>query len=211
MHDLKYKCKLNLMKNYNNALEMQQSAEEVAPTYNFTGKIEIFNKDNATILTDLFDLETLDYYARKNCGFEVSKTEIDKYETEYRGGLQGDYSSEMDAKIDNVIDSLINYPESKRAVIMMNNGWWAHDDTDEAKCCRELHFFLTENYNDKTMILNCSGIFRAQAVDIMPKNFYFVYKIMEVINEKLNKQIESNYLLGSYTHFVTILVPTRYD
>ena len=45
MHDLKYKCKLNLMKNYNNALEMQQSAEEVAPTYNFTGKIEIFNKD----------------------------------------------------------------------------------------------------------------------------------------------------------------------
>ena len=199
------------MKNFNNSKEMQKYAEELAPTYNFSGVIETFNKENATILTDLFDLETLDYYARKNCGFEVSKKEVEKYETEYRGGLQGDYSSEMDSKIKNVVDSLISYPDTKRAVVMMNNGWWSHDDTDEAKCCRELHFFLTKNTKNKTNLLNCTGIFRAQAVDIMPKNFYFVYKIMEVINEKLNNQTENNYLLGSYTHFVTILVPTRYD
>ena len=61
------------------------------------------------------------------------------------------------------------------------------------------------------MLLNCTGIFRAQAVDIMPKNFFFVYKILEVINEKLNIQTNQKYMIGSYTHFVTILVPTRYD
>ena len=109
------------MKNYRNAIEMQNSAKKIAPTNNFTGIIDEFNKENATILSDLFDLETLDYYARKNCGFPVTKDEVEKYETEYRGGLQGDYSSDMDSKIKNIVDSLINYPASKRAVVMMNN------------------------------------------------------------------------------------------
>ena len=199
------------MKNYRNAIEMQNSAKKIAPTNNFTGIIDEFNKENATILSDLFDLETLDYYARKNCGFPVTKDEVEKYETEYRGGLQGDYSSDMDSKIKNIVDSLINYTASKRAVVMMNNKWWTHDDTDEAKCCRELHFYLSTSKDGNSMLLNCTGIFRAQAVDIMPKNFFFVYKILEVINEKLNSQAKQKYLIGSYTHFVTILVPTRYD
>ncbi len=199
------------MKNYSNAIEMQNSAKKIAPTNNFTGIIDEFNKENATILSDLFDLETLDYYARKNCGFPVTKDEVEKYETEYRGGLQGDYSSDMDSKIKNIVDSLINFPESKRAVVMMNNKWWTHDDTDEAKCCRELHFYLSTSKDGNSMLLNCTGIFRAQAVDIMPKNFFFVYKILEVINEKLNSQENQKYIIGSYTHFVTILVPTRYD
>ena len=199
------------MKNYRNAIEMQNSAKKIAPTNNFTGIIDEFNKENATILSDLFDLETLDYYARKNCGFPVTKDEVEKYETEYRGGLQGDYSSDMDSKIKNIVDSLINFPASKRAVVMMNNKWWTHDDTDEAKCCRELHFYSSTSKDGNSMLLNCTGIFRAQAVDIMPKNFFFVYKILEVINEKLNSQAKQKYLIGSYTHFVTILVPTRYD
>tara|TARA_Y100000768_G_scaffold47596_1_gene31110 strand:+ start:1555 stop:2154 length:600 start_codon:yes stop_codon:yes gene_type:complete len=199
------------MNNYSNAIEMQDSARKVAPANNFTGVIEEFNKENATVLSDLFDLETLDYYARKNCGFPVTKDEIKKYETEYRGGLQGDYSSDMNSKIENIVESLTNFPASKRAVVMMNNKWWSHDDTDEAKCCRELHFYLTKSKYDNTMLLNCTGIFRAQAVDIMPKNFFFVYKILEVINEKLNIQTNQKYMIGSYTHFVTILVPTRYD
>ena len=61
------------MKNYNNALEMQQSAEEVAPTYNFTGKIETFNKDNATILTDLFDLKRLIIMQEKTADLRSQK------------------------------------------------------------------------------------------------------------------------------------------
>jgi hypothetical protein len=196
---------------YSNAKEMSDAALEASPANNFSGTVNSFNKQNATIETELFNLETLDYYARKNCGFELTIDEQSKYETEYRGGLQGDYSREMDQKISNVVDALIKFPLSKRAVIMMNNSWWMHNETDEAKCCRELHFFLTTNDNSGGLILNCSGIFRAQAVDIMPKNFYFVYKIMEVINEKLNTEGTENYEIGSYTHFVTILVPTRND
>ena len=199
------------MNNYPNAIAMQDSAKKLAPTNNFTGIIQEFNKENATILTDLFDLDTLDYYARKNCGFQVTRDEVKKYETEYRGGLQGDYSTDMDSKIENIVESLIYFPASKRAVVMMNNKWWSHNDTDEAKCCRELHFYLSKSKYDNTMLLNCTGIFRAQAVDIMPKNFFFVYKILEVINEKLNIQTNQKYMIGSYTHFVTILVPTRYD
>jgi hypothetical protein len=94
---------------------------------------------------------------------------------------------------------------------MMNNTWWMHDDTDEAKCCRELHFYLTQEEESDAVLLNCSGIFRAQAVDIVPKNFFFVYKIMEVINNQLKQSDTKNYKIGSYTHFVTILVPTRND
>ncbi len=196
---------------YSDAKQMSSAALKASPVNNFVGVIHNFTKENATIETDLFDIETLDYYARKNCGFEVTQEEQDKYETEYRGGLQGDYSSEMNDKISNVVDSLIKYPQSKRSVIMMNNTWWMHDDTDEAKCCRELHFYLSRDEESQSFSLNCSGIFRAQAVDIMPKNFFFVYKIMEHINEKLQLLGSDNYELGSYTHFVTILVPTRYD
>ena len=199
------------MNNYENAEEMQAAAIKVAPINNFHGNINNFNKENATIITDLFDFETLDYYARKNCELPISEEEKAKYETEYRGGLQGDYSSEMALKVTNVVECLNKFPLSKRAVIMMNNSWWGHRDTDEAKCCRELHFYLTEEKESKTLLLNCTGIFRAQAVDIMPKNFYFVYKITELIQQKLNDITTDNYEIGSYSHFVTILVPTRND
>ena len=66
---------------YGNAKEMQLAALEVSPTNNFTGSINNFSKENATIETDLFDLETLDYYARKKCGFEVTQEEqVEKLE-----------------------------------------------------------------------------------------------------------------------------------
>lgn len=199
------------MNNYDSAKEMQAAATKIAPINNFHGNINNFNEENATIITDLFDFETLDYYARKNCELPISQEEKVKYETEYRGGLQGDYSSEMGSKVSNVVDCLNSFPLSKRAVIMMNNSWWNHQDTDEAKCCRELHFYLTEDEESKKLLLNCTGIFRAQAVDIMPKNFYFVYKITELIQKKLNNINSVKCEIGSYSHFVTILVPTRND
>jgi len=91
----------------------------------------------------------------------------------------------------------------------MNNQWWFHDDTDEAKCLREIHFRLERDANHYKL---CStGIFRAQAVDIMPKNFYFVYTIMSEVLEKVKKEVKFEVKMGSYTHFVTILVPTRFD
>ena len=133
---------------YKNAKEIFNYSLTIAPMYDFVGKIDIFNEENATIETDLFDIEALKYYAKKNCGLAITDKEKATYETEYRGGSQGDYSESMVEKIDNVVDSLSKFNSTKRAVVMMNNRWWNHDDTDEAKCLRELHFRL-ENEGQK--------------------------------------------------------------
>ena len=194
---------------YKNAKDMFDHSTSISPTNDFVGKINIFNEENAIIQTELFDIDSLRYYAKKNCGLEVSAKEKELYETEYRGGSQGDYSSEMKQKIENVADSLVKFPNTKRAVVMMNNQWWFHHDTDEAKCLREIHFRLEEE--DNNFKLCSTGFFRAQAVDIMPKNFYFVYTIMSEVLEKVKKEVKFEVKMGSYTHFVTILVPTRFD
>jgi len=194
---------------YKNAKEIFNYSLTIAPIYDFVGKIDIFNEENAIIETDLFDIEALKYYAKKNCGLPITDKEKATYETEYRGGSQGDYSENMVEKIDNVVDSLSKFNSTKRAVVMMNNRWWNHDDTDEAKCLRELHFRL-ENEEQKYKLCT-TGFFRAQAVDIMPKNFYFVFTIMDEIIKKLINKVDFDVHTGSYTHFVTILVPTRFD
>ena len=194
---------------YKNARDMFEYSNSVAPINDFVGKIDVFNQENATILTELFDIDSLQYYAKKNCGLDVTKKEKELFETEYRGGSQGDYSKEMTLKIKNVVESLVNFTETKRAVVMMNNNWWRHDDTDEAKCLREIHFRLEKTDNNYKL---CStGFFRAQAVDIMPKNFYFIYTIMKEVKDRISKNVQFEVQIGSYTHFVTILVPTRFD
>ena len=194
---------------YKSAKEMFEHSNTLSPINDFVGKIDYFNEENAIIETDLFDIDALRYYAKKNCGLQVTTEEKELFETEYRGGSQGDYSSEMAQKINNVVDSLVKFPNTKRAVVMMNNQWWLHDDTDEAKCLREIHFRLEEG--DNNFKLCSTGFFRAQAVDIMPKNFYFVYTIMNEVLEKVKKEVQFEVKIGSYTHFVTILVPTRFD
>ena len=194
---------------YTSAKEMFEHSNTLSPINDFVGKIDYFNEENAIIETELFDIDSLRYYAKKNCGLEVTEKEKELFETEYRGGSQGDYSSEMVQKINNVVDSLVKFPNTKRAVVMMNNQWWLHDDTDEAKCLREIHFRLEEE--DNNFKLCSTGFFRAQAVDIMPKNFYFVYTIMSEVLEKVKKEVKFEVKMGSYTHFVTILVPTRFD
>ena len=194
---------------YKNARDMFEYSNSVAPINDFVGKIDVFNQENATILTELFDIDSLQYYAKKNCGLNVTKKEKELFETEYRGGSQGDYSKEMTLKIKNVVESLVNFTNTKRAVVMMNNNWWMHDDTDEAKCLREIHFRLEKTDNNYKL---CStGFFRAQAVDIMPKNFYFIYTIMKEVKDRISKNVQFEVQMGSYTHFVTILVPTRFD
>ncbi len=80
---------------YQNAKDMFDHSASISPINDFVGKINIFNEENAIIQTELFDIDSLRYYAKKNCGLEVTSKEKELYETEYRGGSQGDYSSEM--------------------------------------------------------------------------------------------------------------------
>jgi len=198
---------------YFSAKEMIESAQYEAPTRNFSGTIFNFCEDNAVVETDLFDKKTLRAYAKKSCNSKLTKEEESLFE-EYKGGSQGDYSSNMALKINNVVECLAEFQESKRAVIMINSKNWHHYETDDAKCCRELHFYLDRTKVDEAYPpgwkLSCTGFFRAQAVDIMPKNFYFVYYVMNLIKEKL-QSMELNVEIGNYTHFVTTLVATRND
>ena len=111
---------------YKNAKDMFDHSTSISPTNDFVGKINIFNEENAIIQTELFDIDSLRYYAKKNCGLEVSAKEKELYETEYGGGSQGHYSYEMIQKIEKVVDSLVNFHDSKRAVVMMNNKCCSH-------------------------------------------------------------------------------------
>ena len=77
----------------------------------------------------------------------MSDNLVDKYcEVEYTNKVDSCWN--CCEKIDNVVDSLSKFNSTKRAVVMMNNRWWNHDDTDEAKCLRELHFRL-ENEGER--------------------------------------------------------------
>ena len=60
---------------YSSALEMYNIALKEAPTFDFVGKIDLFTEENALIETELFDMQSLKYYAKKNCGMEVSEEE----------------------------------------------------------------------------------------------------------------------------------------
>jgi len=172
-------------------------------------------EEKMTVETPLFDKPTMLAYAKKNTGEHLTDEEAGLL-TEYRGGSQGDYSMGMEFKLSNVVDCLTRHPESKRAVIMINNRRWFHYDTDEAKCLRELHFYLTPTFLEDApgrigYLLNCVALFRAQAVDILPKNLYFAYYVMNKVKERLKENLEPNIELGDYSQFVTNLVATRED
>ena len=53
---------------YKNAKDMFDHSTSISPTNDFIGKIKIFNEENAIIQTELFDIDSLRYYAKKNCG-----------------------------------------------------------------------------------------------------------------------------------------------
>jgi thymidylate synthase len=157
--------------------------------------------------TPLFPRESLTFYTRFNLG-DIDKSKPDdvallkKYYNAARGGGQGDYRVGIRQKIDNITDCLTRFPGSKRAVLAipfttLSSADVSHEQTDEAKCLRELHFYVEDGK------LCCTGFMRAQAASIFPKNIHFIGTILNDIAEKLKVPP------GSYTHFVTTLVSDR--
>ena len=71
---------------YKSAKEMFEHSNTLSPINDFVGKIDYFNEENAIIETDLFDIDSLRYYEKKNCGLDVTEKEKELFETEYRGG-----------------------------------------------------------------------------------------------------------------------------
>ena len=167
--------------------------------------------------TDLFPVDALKAYSAWNLGDEVDEASKKKYFSSHRGGSQGDYREGMPSKINNVIDCLLKFPKSKRAVIAIpNNSHATHTCDDDAKCMREVHFYLIDssdqditsaggnkNSDEEKRQLNATVLMRAQAAEIFPKNIHFVGSLMDRIASQLHVEV------GELFYVATVLVSDR--
>jgi len=165
----------------------QTSTEKVI--INYTATIPNFGKVDPVITNSVFpDKDILEAYSYYNLGLR-SKKVVEWALTPERGGYQGYYANLIEDKIDNVVECLDLFPNSKRAVISFPNYEIIdHKMTPSQKCMREVYFNTVNNR------LNVAVTMRAQAVEIFPKNFHFVYTLAEYIQQKLKVRYE----LGTY-------------
>ena len=184
MQDLLGRCSLSsttkkLIRNYTRRIAMSQRQYVVA--------------------TDLFPLPALRVYSLYNLGrhAELTIEEQTRYFSAQRGGAQGDYHDGMPEKIKNVVQCLHQYPVSKRAVITIpNTSFPDHTHDADAKCLRELHFYLDAETNASSSSttttpqfrLNATVWMRAQAAEIFPKNIHFIGALMTTIATALTAQ-----------------------
>ena len=166
------------------------------PMRNFQANIKM---NEWLVETDLFPREALEAYSAWNLEKEIPLEARKKYFNAHRGGGQGDYRDGMRGKIANVIDCLTQYPASKRAVITIpKNSRAPHTSDDDAKCLREIHFYLEDEH------LNATLFVRAQAAEIFPKNIHFIGELMFEIAMALGKKP------GQLFYLATNLVSDRF-
>lgn len=159
---------------------------------NFVGVIEDISPEASLVETELFPRGALEYYTKKNMGWEYTEEDKDKWQLNERGGAQGDYREGMQQKIGNVIDCLKTEPLSKRAVIPIpfnSEGSETVDwkDQGQNKCCRELHLYLEDGK------LKCTGIVRMQNANIYVKNIHFFATLIDYVAKELGVEV------GEYT------------
>lgn len=160
---------------------------------------QVINMENYLVETEMFPKKVLEAYSRYNLGKTVSQEDRQHF-NQQRGGQQGDYRQGMVEKIANVVDCLKNFPHSKRAIITICNNPNPHHNQDhEAKCMREIHFYLENNK------IHGSVFFRAQAAEIFPKNIHFIGSLMTEIAEAIGPNLD----LGILHYHTSILVQDR--
>ena len=169
---------------------------------NFVGVIEDVSIAASTVETELFPLGALDYYTKKNMGWDYTPEEAATWQLAERGGEQGDYRDGMQRKLANAIDCLKSESLSKRATITFPFsaiGSEANDWTNQGmnKCCRELHLYLEDGK------LKCTGLVRMQNANIFVKNIHFFATVLDVVAEELQVPV------GEYTHWITNLCYDR--
>lgn len=205
------KLMFNEIKMFKTPLEMFKFMRELTEPNpkkafrNFVGVIQEINRKSITIETELFPEDALDFYTKHNMNLITPEKNPKLYEKFYnnlRGGGQGNYSYKFQEKFQNIVDCLTKFPDSKRAVLTMPyskkySHEVAHNDDEEQKCLRELHFFIEEG------TLHCSGFMRSQASIIFPKNMHFIGTVMLDLSDVLKIKT------GCYTHFITTLVDGR--
>lgn len=148
--------------------------------------------------TDLFPRAALEAYSAWNLEREVSAEQRAMFFSAHRGSDQGDYRDGMRAKIANVVDCLRRFPGSKRAVIsVVPRPDAVHADDAQAKCLREIHFYLDSNVVGATVLM------RAQAAEIFPKNIHFIGEVMDEVAAELGVGV------GTLHYLATVLVSNR--
>ncbi|MEM7117872.1 MAG: hypothetical protein AAF614_35910 [Chloroflexota bacterium] len=151
--------------------------------------------------TDLFPQEALEAYSAWNLELDIPAHLREKYFSAHRGGSQGDYRDGMRAKIDNIVDCLTHYPQSKRATITIpNDASPSHQDDAAAKCMREVHFYLEDD------MVGATVLFRAQAAEIFPKNIHFIGEMVAEVARRL----DGGKLPGRLHYLATTLVADRW-
>jgi len=194
------------------------SSSESSPALvrNYVAVIEDMSAESMVVETELFPRDALEFYSKYNLNLlDLDNNDRDRslhqqYYTPARGGGQGDYRVGIERKIANVVDCLRKFPNSKRAVLSVPHASRVsveddHTDTDEAKCLREIHFYLETDGDVDSRLLCASGLMRAQAVSIFPKNIHFIGTLMHHVAQQLGGGVK----VGRYTHFVTTLVAER--
>jgi len=163
-----------------------------------------------TVETELFPIEALNVYSAYNLEETILDGDRSKYFSAHRGGSQGDYRDGMKNKIANVVDCLTKFPGSKRAVITVpNTSTPSHASDDDAKCMREIHFYLDDG------VLNATVWMRAQAAEIFPKNVHFIGSLMDKVAEELTDRSSAgsgtDIRIGELFYLATTLVSMRED
>lgn len=154
--------------------------------------------------TALFPLPALEAYTVKNLGQSVTSEQAEWFNG-HRGGGQGDYSVGMADKIAAVVKCLQDKPSSKRAYIIIPNNTVPEASCDaDAKCMQLLNIMLETNEAGE-MKLNASVVFRAQAVEIFPKNIHFIGELLNLICRQLGQNVS----LGHLLYHACFLVSTR--
>jgi len=169
---------------------------------NYSAVIERLTMEAATVETELFPSGALDFYTKKNMGWEYTAEEAAQWQLEERGGEQGDYRDGMQEKIANVIECLRLTPDSKRAIIPIpfateGSNTVDHTNAGQTKCCRELHLYIEDGQ------LKCTGFLRMQNASIFPKNIHFFATLLNHVATELGLEV------GEYTHFITNLCHDR--
>lgn len=162
--------------------------------------VQILDMSDFVVETPLFPRAALEAYSAWNMEQEISSEQA-ALKTEQRGGAQGDYRERMARKIDNVVDCLTDFSNSKRGVITISNDPAPdHSNDADAKCLREIHLYLGEDEK-----LSATMLLRAQAASIFPKNIHFVGSIMTEVASRLPQQPS----LGTVFYHATVLVSDR--
>ena len=187
---------------YQHLREITQPGGELV-VRNFAGVIQDISPSASVVETDLFPAAALEYYTKKNMGWDYTQQEYQQWQLDERGGAQGDYREGMPEKIANVIACLQTEPLSKRAVISFSSTPCADwTQPGENKCCRELHFYLEGN-DDGNAVLKCTGIVRMQNANIFVKNIHFFATLIHHVAQELQLPV------GEYTHWITNLCHDR--